>query len=257
MFKQYLVIMKRELFYMWRDKGLRYILIAGPLLGLFLFMGIYDHPRIDNIPTAIVNLDKSGASRQVVAELKNTQDLEIIYYPNSFEQLEELIKRGQVMVGVVIPENYSKNIALHRQTKVAVVIDGANMTYATNAASAVLTVTRTLGTQVGVKTLIAQGMQPNQAQEAYQSIDFREEAWFNPTLNYAYFLVLPLVLNIWQQCCTLASCMNIIGENGFRSWIQIKSSRMSIFKFFLQVYRPYFYFYAHNIASLFLGFRSL
>nr|WP_245561098.1 ABC transporter permease [Desulfoscipio gibsoniae] len=224
--------MKRELFYMWRDKGLRYILIAGPLLGLFLFMGIYDHPRIDNIPTAIVNLDKSGASRQVVAELKNTQDLEIIYYPNSFEQLEELIKRGQVMVGVVIPENYSKNIALHRQTKVAVVIDGANMTYATNAASAVLTVTRTLGTQVGVKTLIAQGMQPNQAQEAYQSIDFREEAWFNPTLNYAYFLVLPLVLNIWQQCCTLASCMNIIGENGFRSWIQIKSSRMSIFKFF-------------------------
>ncbi len=232
MFKQCLVIMKREIFFMWRDQSLRNILIAGPLFGLFLFMGIYNHPRIDNISTAIVDLDRSSASRQVIAELKNTQDLKVITYPNSFEQLEELIKREQVIVGVVIPENYGKNIALHRHTKVAVLIDGANITYATNAASAVLTVTRTLGAEVGVKTLVARGIQPDQAKEAYQSIDFREEAWFNPTLNYAYFLVLPLVLNIWQQCCMLASCMNIIGENGVRSWLQIKASGISSFKLF-------------------------
>ncbi len=232
MFKQCLAIMKRELFYMWRDKGLRYILLIGPLLGLFLFVGIYSHPRIDHIATAVVDLDQSVASRQVIAELRNTQDLEIACYPDNFEQLEELVKRGQVMVGVVIPENYAKNIALQRQTRVAVVIDGANITYATNAASAVLTVTRTLGAQVGVKTLIARGVQPNQAREAYQSIEFREEAWFNPTLNYAYFLVLALVLNIWQQCCMLASCMNIVGENGVRSWLQIKASGLSAFKLF-------------------------
>jgi len=232
MYKQYLVIMKRELFYMWRDKGLRNILLIGPLLGLLLFVGIYSHPRIDHIATAIVDLDKSAVSRGIIAEFKNTQDLEVVAYPNSFEQMEELIKRGQVMVGVVIPENYAKNVALQRQTRVAVVIDGANITYATNAASAVLRITRTLGAQVGVKTLIARGIQPNQAKAAYQSIDFLEEAWFNPTLNYAFFLVLPLVLNIWQQCCMLASCMNIIGENGVRSWLQIKASGVSRFKLF-------------------------
>ncbi len=232
MLKQCPVIVKREILYMWRDRGLRNILIIGSLLGLFLFMGIYSQPRIDHISTAIVDLDKSGASRKVIAELKNTQDLEVVCYPDNFEQLEELIKRGQVTVGVVIPENYAKNIALQRQTKVAVFIDGANIIYATNAASAVLRVTRTLGAEVGVKTLIARGIQPDQAKEAYQSIDIREEAWFNPTLNYAYFLVLPLVLNIWQQCCMLASCMNIIGESGVRSWLQIKVSGVSTFKLF-------------------------
>lgn len=232
MLKQSRAIIKRELSYMWRDTSLRNILLIGPLLGLLLFVGVYSYQRMGNISTAIVDLDQSSASQQVVTGLKNAQNLQIVAYPDSYDQLEELIKRGKVVVGVVIPENYGQNVALQRQTKVAMLIDGMNMAYATNATSAVLTVTRTLGAQAGVKTLIARGIQPTQAQEAYQSIEFREEAWFNPTLNYAYFLVLAFALNMWQQCCMLASCMNIIGENGLRSWLQIKASGMSTFKLF-------------------------
>jgi ABC-2 type transport system permease protein len=232
MLRQCWVFMQRELFYLWRDKSLRNILLIGPLLGLLLFAGVYSYQRLGNISTAIVDLDKSSASRQVVSELNNSQNLQIVAYLDSFAQLEESIKKGEVTVGVVIPENYGKDIALQRQTKVAVFIDGMNMTYATNASSAVLTITRTLGAQAGIQTLIAKGVQANQAKEAYQSITFPEEAWFNPTLNYAYFMVLGLALNFWQQCLTLASCMTIIGENGLPSWLQIKASGVSLFKLF-------------------------
>ncbi|MDQ7093826.1 ABC transporter permease [Desulfosporosinus sp. PR] len=232
MLKQCRAIMERELFYMWRDKSLRHILLIGPLLGMLLFAGVYSYQRLGDISTGVVDLDKSSASRQVVTELKNTQNLQVVAYFDSFAELEESIKRGEVIVGVVIPDNYGQDVALQRQTKVAVMIDGMNMAYATNASSAVLTITRTLGAQVGIQTLIAQGIQANQAQEAYQSIAFPEEAWFNPTLNYAYFMVLGLALNVWQQCLTLASCMTVIGENGLRSWLQIKVSGISSFKLF-------------------------
>ena len=232
MIRQCLAVMQREMFYMWRDKSLRHILLVGPLLGLLLFAGVYSYQRIENISTAIVDLDNSIASRQVITDLKNSQNLQVVAYFDTFSQLEEAIKRGEVLVGVVIPENYGKNIALQRQTKIGVFIDGMNMAYATNASSAVLTVTRTLGAQVGIQTLIAKGIQANQAEEAYQSIAFPEEAWFNPTVNYAYFLVLAFALNLWQQCCTLASCMTIIGENGRRSWYQIKASGISLVKLF-------------------------
>lgn len=232
MMKQSLSIMKRELFYMWHDTSLRFILLIGPLLGLLFFAAIYSHQRIDQIPTAIVDLDQSSASRQVVTELKNTQDLQAAAYLDSYDELKALIQKGQVIVGIVIPAHYGQDVALHRQTQVAVMIDGTNMIYATNASSAVLTVTRTLGAEVGIQTLIAQGIQPIQAKGAYQSIAFREEAWFNPTLNYAYFLVLAFALNMWQQYCMLASCMNVIGESGVRSWLQIRSSGLSLLKLF-------------------------
>ncbi|MEA4900375.1 ABC transporter permease [Desulfitobacterium sp.] len=232
MIKQSLAIMKRELFYMWRDKGMRNIMLFGPLLGLLLFAGVYSYQRVGDIPTAIVDLDHSSASRQVVMGLENAKDLKVVAYPETYDELEKLIHKGDAIVGIVIPENYGKDVDLRRQTKIAVMIDGTNMAYATNATTAVLTVTRTLGAEAGIKTLIAQGIEPDQAKEAYQSIEFREEAWFNPTLNYAYFLVLAFALNMWQQFSTLASCMNVVGEKGFGSWIQIKASGISRLKLF-------------------------
>lgn len=233
MLKQCLAIARREIFFMWRDRDLRYILLVGPLLGLLVFYFTYSHQVLKDIPAAVVDLDRSRASQELVRNILGAENLKITAYPDSFDQLEELIKKGEVVAGVVIPENYGKDTALSRQTRVMMIVDGSNMIYATNATSAMLSVTRTLSAQTGVKTLVARGIQPDQAAAAYQSVEFREEAWFNPTLNYAYFVVLALALNVWQQCCTLAATMNIIGETGAASWQLIKSLGISRLRLFI------------------------
>ncbi|WP_338835543.1 ABC transporter permease [Neomoorella thermoacetica] len=232
MLKQCLAIMRREVFYLWRDKGLRHILLFGSLVGLLLFYAIYSAQVLKDIPTAVVDLDNSGASRELVDKIGKAEYLKLVASVASYDDLQELIKQGKAVVGVVIPENFARDVALGRQTRVLAVIDGSNMIYATNASAALLTVTRTISAQAGVSALVARGVQLQQAKEAYQAIDFSEEPWFNPALNYAYFLVLALALNIWQQCCTLAACLNVIGERGMKSWLQIKASGISKFRFF-------------------------
>ena len=72
-----------------------------------------------------------------------------------------------------------------------------------------------------------------EAMQVYMPVAFQDEAWFNPTLNYSYFVLLGLFLNIWQQCATLLFCMNIIGETGNPSWIQCKISGFSKIKLFV------------------------
>lgn len=232
MAKRCLSIMAREVFYMWRDRGLRIILLAVPVLSLLLFYGIYSAQVIKDIPAAVVDLDRSSASRNLIENFRHAEYLKIVAFLDSYEEAEDLIKSGKAVVAIVIPENYEKNVALNRQSRVLVAIDGSNMIYATNATSAALAVTRTISAQSGIKSLVARGISLEQAQDAYEEIQFREEPWFNPTLNYAYFLVLGLALNIWQQCCTLAACMNVIGETGFKSWYQIRASGISRFKLF-------------------------
>ncbi|MFX4262651.1 ABC transporter permease [Pelotomaculum propionicicum] len=233
MLKQCLAIARREFFFMWRDRDLRYILLIGPLLGLLIFHFTYSHQVLKDIPTAVVDLDRSRASQELVKNILGAENLKIIAYPDNYNQLEDLIKNGEVVAGLVIPENYGKDTSLSRQARVQMIVDGSNMVYATNATSAMLSVTRSLSAQAGVKALVARGIQPDQAAAAYQSVGFREEAWFNPTLNYAYFVVLALALNVWQQCCTLAACMNIIGETGAASWYLIKSSGFSRLRLFI------------------------
>ena len=230
--KKCLAIMRREFFYMWRDRGLRYILLIGPLLGLILFYATYSVPVIKAIPTAVVDLDRTMASRELSDQFRNTEYLKVVAFPENFVEAEKLLQAGSVTVGIVIPEDFARNTSLGRQSNIAIMIDGSNIAYATNTTNAVLLVTRAISAKIGVKALVARGIQPTEAQEAYQSITFREEGWFNPALNYAYFLVLALTLNFWQQCCMLAACMNVIGETGMNSWLQLKAMGVSKLQLF-------------------------
>lgn len=219
--------MLRELTYLWRDRGLRNILLLGPLLGVALFFATYSAQVLQDIPTAVVDLDRSAASRELIRDLEQAENLQVVSFPDSYLAAEELMKQSEVLVTMVIPEKYGKNLALGRQTNVYLAIDGSNMVYSTNATTAALQVAGTISAEAGVKALIAQGFQPSEARNAYLGVGLQEEPWFNPTLNYAYFLVLALILNIWQQCCTLASSMNIIGETGRASWQQFKLAGLS------------------------------
>lgn len=243
---------------MWRDKGLRNILLFASLIGILLFAGIYSAQVLQDIPTAIVDLDRTGSSQELIEMMNNAENLEVVAYPSSFKEVETLIKQNKAVVGVVIPENFGRDLSLGRQTRVAIFIDGSNMAYATNASSAVLEVTRTISAKAGIKTLLAKGVHPDQAVNAYQAIEFKEESWFNPTLNYAYFLILGLALNIWQQCCTLAACMNVIGENGVKSWLQIRACGVSKFVlFFSKSLTHIITFMAMALPVFFLAFAVL
>ena len=232
MLRQCLAIARRELFFMWQDRDLRYILLIGPLLGLLLFYSIYSRQFLTDIPTAVTDLDRSQASQELVKDIQATENLMITAYPDSYDELEELIKKGEVIAGLVIPENYGKDVSLSRQVRLEMIVDGSNMIYATNSTSAMLAASRTLSAKAGIKTLVSSGIQPAQARDAYQSVEFREEAWFNPAFNYAYFVVLALALNLWQQCCTLAACMNIVSETGSASWRQVKALGLSRLRLF-------------------------
>ncbi len=225
--RKYFLIMKRECLYIWRDRTLRNIIIFGPILGILLFAYVYRMQVIQDIPTAIVDLDHSSQSCELREDLEAAQNLKVTDYPADYSDMETMIENGDIVVGIVIPEGYGKNITLKRQTRILAVIDGSNITFATPASSAIMEVTQTISAETGIKILVGMGMTLDEAQNAYQSIEFRQEAWYNPTLNYAYFLILALALNIWQQCCTLTAAVNVIGEIGMSSWLQIKASGIS------------------------------
>lgn len=229
----FLLIMRRELFYMWKDRGLRRILLLGPVVGLLLFYGIYSSQVIKNIPTAIVDLDHSSDSQEIINDLAGADNLEIVAYPSTYQRLEEMVQSGQAVMGVVIPENYGRDLGSKKGARIMAIIDGSNTIYATNANNAILGVSRTINAQAGIKTLIAGGVTKSEATDAFQRINFEQEPWFNPTLNYAYFMVLAFALNVWQHCCMLASTMNFTGETKFASWLQLKASGYPLNSLFL------------------------
>jgi ABC-2 type transport system permease protein len=94
------------------------------LLVLFTYAGKTD---IENLSTAVLDFDRTPASRELVNRFINTKYFKLEAEVKSYEELRELIDKGKCFMGLVIPAGFSED--LHRRkgspAKVLLVIDGS------------------------------------------------------------------------------------------------------------------------------------
>jgi ABC-2 type transport system permease protein len=116
----------KELLQLRRDKLLLGFLLLGPLLELLL-MGGMAGGGVRNLPLAVVDLDRSRASRELITRLDQTDKLLIRTYGDSVAQAEEWMQSGQVGVIVAIPPGYGKSLTDPLQSaEVQIIADGSS-----------------------------------------------------------------------------------------------------------------------------------
>ena len=117
-------IMRKEIYHIWRDpRSLGMILALPALLLVLLGYGISG----DSVGTklAIVDYSKSDASREFIQRFTNSDDFELAYDLLSEESLIDVIDRDLVDVGIIIPEDFGRNIATGKKANVQMIVDGS------------------------------------------------------------------------------------------------------------------------------------
>ncbi len=129
-------LVKKELLQLGRDKLLLAFVLLAPLLELTL-MGSLAGEGVQNLPLAVVDLDRSRASRELVARLDRTDELLVKAYGDSVAQARGWMQSGQVGVIVVVPPGYGEMLTdPHRSAEVQVIADGSNHVVSTVAIGA-------------------------------------------------------------------------------------------------------------------------
>ncbi len=86
---------------------------------------------IMHIPTAVYDQDHSQASRRLVTMLRNSRRFDPDYYVSSRAELEQLLERGTVKVGLLIPQDFGARLSTGGQGATAqVLLDGTETTTA-------------------------------------------------------------------------------------------------------------------------------
>ncbi len=117
-------IMKKELHHIWRDpRTLALILLLPGVLLILLGYGISGENL--NISLAVVDFSKTDASRAYVERFTSSHDFRLEYVATSEAELQDLIERDLVNVGIIIPEDFGRNISNHQQASVQVLVDGS------------------------------------------------------------------------------------------------------------------------------------
>jgi len=87
-----------------------FIALAGPLLSFFLVMNIFLAGNPSDLPLAVVDLDDSQMSHQVIRMIDATRSVSVSSRPASLHDGNEAMLKGQVYAVLYIPYDFSKSV---------------------------------------------------------------------------------------------------------------------------------------------------
>ena len=202
----------KELLQLRRDKLLMAFVLLGPLLELTL-MGNLVGKGTENLPLAAVDLDRSQASRELIATLDRTDELLLRSYGDSVEQAREQMNRGEIAVIVVVPPGYAASLVNPQQgAQVQVVADDSNYVVSAVAAS----------TAENVAAEIVRGLAARHATASEGPIAVRFVACFNAALDDRPHAITAMLGLIVYQVTLIIAAQSIIRERELGTLEQLR-----------------------------------
>lgn len=172
----------KELIQFARDWLMTTFMLTLPVIQLVL-MAQSTGSRVSDLCAAVLDLDRSSASRQLVTALDTMQEVNVCYFSATLADTHRLLDQGEVSLVVVIPNGFAADIAdVSRTPSVQFVTDASSSVPARYALS---------GAQGAVTAFVADlaketGVFPK---TPVSIIDFRTTIRFNPELNVRFVSV--------------------------------------------------------------------
>lgn len=190
----------KEFIQILRDKRMKAIVFVIPVLQTLVF-GFAVTTDVNNILTAVVDLDKSLESRELIGRLASSGYFRIVARPESPHQLRELLDRAQVTVALQINRGFSTDLKRNRPTAIQVIADGTDSNTATVALDYVGGIIRKYARDLAGPVLL-EGAR----------VDVRQRAWYNPELRSKNYNVPGVIAMVIMLTSLLLTSMAVVRE---------------------------------------------
>ena len=179
------------------------IFAIASLFYLIFYALHYDNQIIVKVPTAIVDMDQSRASQDLIDKIESTSVVEAVLKTADFSAAQNAFRRSEVDVMVVIGDSFSEDIGRGEPTVVTVFSNGALPVKGRAVTASLLTIVAEENIVESARRLVAQGLNPivvkqmSMAPSAFTSQDL-----FNNISGYGYYTV-PMVAIVIVQAVLL------------------------------------------------------
>ncbi|MCX7919348.1 MAG: ABC transporter permease [bacterium] len=203
-----ITIAKKEFIHIWRDPFSLFIVIMLPVIMLFLYgYGIsYD---VKNIVTAVYDLDKSQASRELLTSLEKSGYFRLKYNLIHPTEINDLLDRGKVNLVLWFPPDFEKKLKSDKPAILYAICDGSDSNTAIITLSYLNAIVQTYSNRLMLKRI------PTQARSIIAGlppIEDRLRVWYNPELRSINFLVPGLIAIIMTMSSALLTALSVVRE---------------------------------------------
>ncbi len=188
--RRIIAVTLKEMRHILRDKGTLFLVVLMPTM-LLIVLAYMVTADVEHVPLAVLDLDQSPTSRSFVQQITLGDDLDLYAHVSAFDEIEDLLLRGEIKAAVIIPPNFERDLLSMRGMPMQVVIDGTEPQSGGFAVDRIGRRAEEFATAALAEQFRARGLQI----QSLQPIDLRIRTWYNPNLKASIDLI-PGLLSI-------------------------------------------------------------
>jgi ABC-2 type transport system permease protein len=190
----------KEFIQIMRDKRMKAIVFVIPLIQTLAF-GFAVTTDVNNIPTAVMDLDRSFESRELIRRFVASGYFTVKAAPESPAELQEQLDRGSSTIALQIDHGFSDDLKRGIPTAIQVLADGTDSNSATVALDYTNRIVAKYVRDLAGPTASASGR-----------IDVRSRAWYNPELKSRNYNVPGVIAMVIMLTSLLLTSMAVVRE---------------------------------------------
>ncbi len=185
MFARIIPIVVKEFLELKRDKGARFLLVVPPILQMLLF-GYAATFEVHHVSTAVLDLDHSQESRDLIARFTASNRFDVVKVAQSQRQIDTTIDSSDAAVALVIHAGFAELLRKGQGAPLLVIVDGTNSNTALIALGYISIIAEEFAQDYA--TDLMQRVQGVQGLRQVQ-VTLEQRPWYNPDLNGRWFFV--------------------------------------------------------------------
>lgn len=232
--RRLLFIIQKEFIQIFRNKAMLPMITIVPIVQLIVLSFAADS-EVKNVNLAIVDQDRSAYSRLLINKIRVSERFILIDIPASVSQADEMIQRGEVDIILTIPPRFEEQFLKRNQGAMQLLVNAINGQQATIGSSYLQSIINSFNQELRLD--VAPQLVVNGSQGA--SIRVETSNWYNPDLNYKYFMTPGIIGELVTILVMLLTAMNIVREREIGTIEQINVTPLKKWQFILGKMIPF------------------
>jgi len=228
-------IARKEYFHLIRDFRSLYLAFIIPLLLILLF-GYALSLDVENIPTVVIDHDKTRESRDFIRKLNASVYFKVIAHLANSSAAIETIDRNRAILAIVIPPRWTEDLKSDRKSPLQVIIDGSDPNSAGSTRAYITAYISQANQNQLIEFLNRQGLE-----KIKPPVEGRIRVWFNEDLESRNFIIPGIIALIIMIVGALLTSLVIAREYENGTMETIRSLPVRSVEFLIGKALPYFF----------------
>lgn len=199
----------REMDWLWRRPFLFLLTTIIPLALMGLLTLIFSAGLATRLPIAVLDLDGTVLSRSIVRMVDASPDVAVAVRVSDLAGGRRMILSGQIHGLLMLPKNLERDVTHGRQPEVVFFYNAQTMTTGNTVSRGVNAAVQSVAGGIRLAVRTARGEPMELARTAFVPIPVQTNTLFNPTMNFAHFLLAALLPSVLQVVVVTTSAYSV------------------------------------------------